>query len=77
MLGNQAQAEETWLTLREVCDRLRMSPTTVRKYIRSGDLEASRVGSDGIGGNGSYRIRPQAVEDFMEGRKVQPAQATP
>jgi len=75
MLGNQAQAEETWLTLREACDRLRMAPKTVRKLIAAGDLEASRVGSVGTGGNGAYRISDQAISAYMERRKVQPAQA--
>jgi excisionase family DNA binding protein len=76
MQGNQAQAEETWLTFREVCDRLRMAPATVRKIIRSGDLEASRVGSNGIGGNGEYRIKESALASLMERRKVQPAKAS-
>jgi excisionase family DNA binding protein len=75
MLGNQAQAEETWLTFREVCDRLRMAPKTVRKLITSGDLEASRVGSAGIGGNGAYRISEEALASLMERRKVVPVAA--
>ena len=71
MLGNQAQAEETWLTFREVCDRLRMAPKTVRKLIVSGDLEATKTGD---AANSHYRISDRALAAFMERRRVHPAQ---
>lgn len=63
------------LTFSEVCDRLRMSPKSVRKLILSGELEASRVGSNGIGGNGAYRISEEALADYLERNKVVPATA--
>jgi excisionase family DNA binding protein len=73
MLGNQAQAEGTWLTFREVCDRLRMAPKTVRKLIVSGELEATQPGGTP---NSPYRISERALDSFMERRrKVQPTQA--
>jgi len=61
------------LTFAEVCQELRLAPKTVRKAIRSGELEASRVGSSGRGGKGAYRISEQALADFLERRKVVPA----
>lgn len=63
------------LTFSEVCDRLRMSPKTLRKLITSGELEASRVGSHGIGGNGQYRITEEAIADYLERNKVVPTSA--
>jgi len=63
------------LTFAEVCERLRMSPKTLRKLITSGEIEASRVGSHGIGGNGQYRITEEALAAYIERRKVVPVKA--
>ena len=63
------------LTFAEVCERLRMSPKTLRKLITSGEIEAIRVGAHGIGGNGAYRITEEALADYIERCKVVPAQA--
>jgi len=68
MQGNQAQAEETWLTLTEVCARLRMSPRTAKKRIASGELEAIKIGT---ALNAPLRISERAVADFENRRKVQ------
>ena len=61
------------LTLNEVCDRLRMSRKTVIKLILSGDLEASRHGNAGNGGNGAYRVTEEALDAYVESCKVVPA----
>lgn len=63
------------LTFREVCDRLRMSPKSVRKLIVSGEIAASRVGSHGLGGNGQYRVTEEALADYLERNKVVPVRA--
>ena len=63
------------LTLNEVCERLRMSRKTAIKLIVSGELEACRVGSKGIGGAGEYRITEEALADYIERRKVVPVAA--
>lgn len=66
------------LTFSEVCERLRMSPKTVRKLIASGEIEASRVGvGRGRGGRGEYRITEQALTDYLERSKVVPAAQVP
>ena len=59
------------LTFAEVCERLRMSPKTVRKLIVAGDLEAVKVGGGRWGG--SYRVSEQAVADYLKRQKVRPA----
>ena len=63
------------LTFSEVCTQLRMSPKTLRKLITSGEIEASRVGSHGRGGNGQYRITEEALAAYLERKKVVPAKA--
>ena len=61
------------LTLNEVCERLHMSRKTVIKLIDSGELEASRHGTAGIGGNGAYRVTEEAFAAYVESCKVVPA----
>jgi len=60
------------LTFAEACDRLRMSPKTLRKLIASGEVEASKVGGGRWGG--SYRIDEQVVADYLR-RTVVPVKA--
>jgi excisionase family DNA binding protein len=45
------------LTVGEVATRLRVSPVTVRRLIKSGDLEAVRIGR-------LVRVAPEAVADY-------------
>lgn len=61
------------LTLNEVCERLHMSRKTAIKLIASGELEASRHGTAGIGGNGAYRVTEEALDAYIKSRKVVPA----
>jgi len=58
------------LTFSEVCDRLRMSPKTLRKLIASGEIEAFRVG-----GNNAYRISEEALRAYIRRSKVEPVKA--
>lgn len=60
------------LTFKEACARLRMSPKTLRKLILSGEIEASRVGAHGRGGNGQYRIPEESIDAYLERSKVVP-----
>ncbi len=63
------------LTFSEVCERLRMSPKTLRKLIASGEIEASRVGEHGRGGNGQYRITEEAIDSYLKRNRVVPVKA--
>lgn len=45
------------LTVNEVCARLRLSVATVRRLIRSGELESVKVGA-------SRRVAPEALIDY-------------
>ena len=60
------------LTFGEVCDRLRMSPKTVRKLIVSGELEASKT-SDAA--KAQWRIDEDDLAGYLERRKVRPETA--
>jgi excisionase family DNA binding protein len=59
------------LTFAEVCVRLRVSPKTLRKIIQSGDLKATRVGRNGAGGNGAYRIEEDDLADYLRRQAVE------
>ncbi len=61
MSGVHAMQEEP-LTVDEVAKQLRVSPETVRAWIRSGELDAIDVGK--------YLIYPSALEDFKERRRT-------
>lgn len=54
------------LTFAEVCERLRISPKTCRKIIKSGALDASQVG-----GNRAYRVSEDAVDTYLREQAVQ------
>ena len=48
------------LSVSEVAASLRVSPTTIRRYIRDGRMEAYRVG-------GRWRVAKDSIEDFLTG----------
>jgi len=54
--------QEEPLTVEEVAKRLRVSPETVRAWIRAGELDAIDVGK--------YLIYPADLEDFKERRRT-------
>lgn len=60
------------LTFTEACRELRVSPKTLRKIIRAGNIEASKIGEGRWGGE--YRIDEQAVADYLK-RSVVPVKA--
>ena len=53
--------EERLLTVREVADRLRSSPETVRRWLRGGKLRGFRLGGTKLG----YRIPEQELERLL------------
>jgi excisionase family DNA binding protein len=55
------------LTFTEVCDRLRLSPKTVRKIILAGELKATRHGA---GANAQYRISEADLADYLRRQAV-------
>lgn len=53
------------LSVKEVCDILKLSRWTITKLVESGQLKASRIG-------GSYRFRKEDIENLIENTTVQP-----
>lgn len=52
--------ENTWLSIAEAAEHLGVNPRTVRRYMRMGRLEASRIS------NKVVRIRLADLDRFME-----------
>jgi excisionase family DNA binding protein len=59
--------QETYLTVQDVANRLSVHPDTVRKWIKTGELEAIS-----LGGTAGYRITQAAVDKFVRERKFRP-----
>ncbi len=51
------------LTPEQVAEKLQIHPLTVLKYIKNGDLKASRLGR-------VYRIREEEIDTFMDKMEV-------
>lgn len=51
------------LTIEEVADALRVDPTTVRRWIKRGILDAVKLPQ--VGGNTSYRIKRQTLNRVL------------
>jgi excisionase family DNA binding protein len=60
--------EETWLTIREVCDTLKVNERTVRRWILGGELEAVDLGR-----KAGYRIAASEFNRFVQSRRKVPA----
>lgn len=57
------------LTVHEIADLLKMRESTVRAWIRDGDLRAIKMGRD-------WRVAVKDLEAFMEGHANRPADDT-
>jgi excisionase family DNA binding protein len=65
-------SEQRLLTVREVAERIRSSPETVRRWLRQGKLRGFRPGGTKLG----YRVPESELQRFLsesnEGRSVPP-----
>ena len=55
--------EETYYTLREVAEKLRVSRRTVYRWVQAKELPAYRLG-------GEFRITERDLEKFLEARRT-------
>lgn len=60
------QIEDKLLTVREVAKKLRCDPTSVRRWIASGVLDAVHLPHPGS--RNSYRIKTSALTKILEGK---------
>ena len=54
-------SEQRLLTVREVAERIRSSPETVRRWLRQGKLHGFRLGGTKLG----YRVPEGELERFL------------
>jgi len=66
----QQQAGERWLTVADIVDALHVHEATVRRWIKSGDLEATELGN-----RAGYRIRREDFDRFLDERSTKKAAA--
>ncbi|GAC1323947.1 MAG: hypothetical protein NVSMB2_21860 [Chloroflexota bacterium] len=64
-------SEQRLLTVREVAERLRSSPETVRRWLRQGKLRGFQPGGTKLG----YRVPEEELQRFI--RQSQASQAEP
>lgn len=57
-----------WLTVRDVALRLKVSPMTVYRLVRSGDLHAVDLGTEGD--KSRFRVSEASVVTFLAGARV-------
>jgi putative molybdopterin biosynthesis protein len=57
-----AVVEETYFTVEEVAERLKVSNMTVYRWIKAGNLAAYKIG-------GEFRITERDIESFLESRR--------
>ncbi len=55
--------EAEYFTVREVADRLKVHPQTLKDWLRSGELEGVN-----FGGRTGWRVTDQQLRDFVERR---------
>jgi excisionase family DNA binding protein len=55
-------SEQRLLTVREVAERIRSSPETVRRWLRQGKLRGFRPGGTKLG----YRVPESELQRFLE-----------
>ena len=57
-------SEQRLLTVREVAERIRSSPETVRRWLRQGKLRGFRPGGTKLG----YRVPESELQRFLQQR---------
>ena len=60
-------SEQRLLTVREVAERIRSSPETVRRWLRQGKLRGFRPGGTKLG----YRVPESELQRFLEDQSRQ------
>jgi excisionase family DNA binding protein len=66
-------SEQRLLTVREVADRLRSSPETVRRWLRQGKLRGFRPGGTKLG----YRVPEEELQRFIKLSQANPDDTAP
>ena len=67
-VGDTVMVEEELLTVREVARRLRVDDTTVRRWIKSGALEAITLPHKGR--RQAYRVKKSTLDKLLQGSRL-------
>lgn len=67
-MSTAAAAEREWLSVAQVADLTTYSEETIRRFVRRGELPASRRGGRRSGRGVKILISAEAVNDFFFGR---------
>lgn len=67
--SNSNPRSAMFLTFREACEHLRMSPEPLRKLIKSGEIEAYKIGK---GRTSHYRISVDSINAYIERVTIKP-----
>ena len=62
-MATMQAVEETYYTLSEIAERLKVSYRTVYRWVQAGDLAAYKL-------KGEYRIADRDLNDFLEARRI-------
>ena len=54
------ESENEILTIKELCDFLRVHPSTIYRMVKRGEIPSFRIGAD-------WRFRREAIERWMAG----------
>ena len=65
--------EQRLLTVREVAERVRSSPETVRRWLRQGKLRGFRPGGTKLG----YRVPESELQRFLQGAQAKESKSSP
>ena len=63
-------ADQTWLSVQDVVEKLDVHEQTVRRWIKSGELTAYLLGD-----RAGYRIAAADLQVFMDRRRVVPVES--
>jgi len=63
-------ADQTWLSVQDIVEKLDVHEQTVRRWIKSGELTAYLLGD-----RAGYRIAAADLQVFMDRRRVAPAES--
>jgi excisionase family DNA binding protein len=58
---------DTWMTVEEVAEKLKVHPDSVRRWLRAGQLRGFMISR-----KAGYRIRPDDVDRFVMGERGTP-----
>jgi len=67
-VGDTVMVEEELLTVSEVARRLRVDDTTVRRWIKSGALEAITLPHKGK--RQAYRVKKSTLDKLLQGSRL-------